>query len=188
MSAMELKTQEAWTDKPERCKFIVIYDDIPCRDAAIGLCYNLAHKLEDKVDITIFWWNTKYLIDRELVRQASDAAAQADLIILSTKSDYEIAPEVKAWIDEWLPMRMSREGAITVLTRQSRYPELLTSPLGTHMNLIAQKAQLDFLTPQALLAEDACETLRMREQKVTPVLDEIMERHRQPVSHWGLNE
>ena len=187
MSAMELKAQEAWTEKPDWCEVIAIYDDLPCRNAAIKLCHNLAHQFEDDLDFTFSWWNIKYLMDPQLARQAAAAASRADLLIFSTTSDLDLPADVKGWIEEWLPARLGREGALTVLTQQSHHPELLTSPLGQHLSSVARRGELDFISPHSLLSEDAWETIRLREQKVTPVLDEIL-RRTHPVSHWGLNE
>jgi hypothetical protein len=188
MSAMELKSHEAWPNKPDWCDITVIYEDVPCREAAMALCHNLAEQFKEDLEFTFSWWNMKYLIAPELARQASHAATRADLIIFSTHSDQDLTPDVKSWIENWLPDRLGREGAITVLTRHSHHPELLSSPLGQHLSEVARKGELDFLSPSVLLAEDAWETIRMREKKVTPVLDEILNRPHVPIAHWGLNE
>jgi hypothetical protein len=187
MSAMELQTPETWMSTPEDCEVVVGYDEQPSRDAALRLCHHLENNFKDDLDFAFTWWKFKYLLEPELARQASESAARADLIIISTHYDQELSPDIKNWIEEWLPRRKNPEGALTALTREARHPELWVSPLGLYLSSVGRRAQLDFISPHSLIKDDAWHNIRSREHQVTPLLDEIL-RRTHPVSHWGLNE
>ena len=187
MSAMEMQAPETWLDKPDDCEVVVGYDDQPSRDAALRLCQHLEKNFQGDLDFAFTWWKFKYLVEPALARQASEAAARADLIIISTHYDHELSPDIQDWIEEWVPMRKNQEGALTALTREAHHPELWVSPLGLYLSAVAQRAQLDFISPHSLIQDDAWQTIRSREHQVTPLLNEIL-RRTHPVSHWGLNE
>ncbi len=184
---MELKATDTWPEKPEACEVSVLYDQPSSRDSAIHLCRSLSNHFRDDPEFSFAWWNFKYLDEPALAREAAKSIQHSDLIILSTGSDQELPPKVQALLEESLTLRAAREGAITALTQIAQHPGLQASPLGQYLNAIAERNNLDFLSPASLLSEDAWETFRTREREVTPVLDEILSRSK-PSPRWGLNE
>ena len=68
---------------------LVAYDDVATRNRALQLYDRLTKKLADDYDFKCTWWKFDHLRDTALREQAADAAAEANMIILSIHADKE---------------------------------------------------------------------------------------------------
>ena len=94
---------------------LVAYDDVTTRNRALQLCDRLTKKLADDYDFKCTWWKFDHLRDATLREQAVDAAAEANMIILSIHADKELPIAVKTWTETWLARKDHGKRALVTL-------------------------------------------------------------------------
>lgn len=128
------------------CAIVVLYEDNSSRDAAIHLCQSLERTFNEELSFEVTWCRFRYFNDSAVACEAAEAAAHADLILVSIQHDQDLPLEIKAWFERWLPNRDSSVGAL-VLLQTATQPQPARCPVspGSYLYLLAQRANLDFL-------------------------------------------
>jgi hypothetical protein len=183
-------------DKPgqgseEKLAGVVIYENKATRDRAIQLCDSLVRNFWSDLSLEFTWWKFDYLHDPEISRLAAEAAARADMILFSAHARRELPPPVKSWIESWLRRREKRSAVLIALVGLATDQFKGLSPIHIYLREIAERGEMDYL-PHVLQtvterADISTEAITNRAEKVTSVLDGILQYHPVP-SRWGINE
>jgi hypothetical protein len=98
------ETQIEWTpdrDDPPTFNAVIIYEDGPTGRRAKLFCDKLVHELEDDCALRLELWSFQILAIPEFRKSAADAAAEADLVILSLNGEAGLPARVREWIEIW---------------------------------------------------------------------------------------
>ena len=142
------------------------------------------------LEIDFTWWRFDFLRDAGMVEAAADAAACSDVILFSAHGGRELPSVVEGWIERWVSRRGLRHGILVAMigTGEDRLKGL--TPIHVYLREVAQRATMDYL-PQVVDAElgrldSSIETITRRAEKLTSVLDNILQRRPAP-RRWGTN-
>lgn len=189
MSARDAKQNLEIRLRPEVCSVVVAYENAATRDFAIDLCDDLSRKFEGDLEFDFTWWGFKYLTDPQIAREAVNAAANADLIIVSVNHAQDFPFEVAEWFRQWSEQRLRSEGAL-VCVQASPLLENQPAPDDSLLRRIARHGNLDFLSlpeptrrpfplgdlpPTSGLANNGADHLRLLDERFHS-------------SGWGINE
>jgi hypothetical protein len=172
---------------------LVAYDDVTTRNRALQLCDRLTKKLADDYDFKCTWWKFDHLRDTTLREQAADAAAEANMIILSIHADKELPVAVKAWTETWLARKDHGKRALVTLIDGAQQQGQGFCPVQLYLQKVAHIGGMNFFSqPFDLPIETpryTAETIKERAVKVTPVLVQILnQRAAIPMWKFGINE
>jgi hypothetical protein len=168
---------------------VVAYEDHETRNRALQLYDHLAQQLLDDYDFQCSWWKLEHLRNPTLWEQAADAAADANMVMLSLRAERELRPDLKAWLESWVKQRDEHKSALVVLLEGSENG--VAHGLQPYLQNVARRAKMDFFAHtfegsknQAVFTPEA---LLQRAETVTPLLEEILQ---QPTAfpRWGINE
>jgi hypothetical protein len=87
-------------DKP-KCKVVIIYEDNAAGRRAKHFCGEVLRELVDACDISLDLWNWQVLGLFQVADTALQAAARADVVILSMHGTAELPATTKDWIERW---------------------------------------------------------------------------------------
>jgi len=172
----------------EVCCLAVIYEDAPCRDAAIQLCDRLLHHFRGDLSFDASWWQFRFLSDPWFAQQAGAAASRSDIILVAGGEPDELAVEVKVWFERWVAQRVQPGGALAWLPGTSRLRNARGGP-STYLQGLARRAQRDFLplTPPAPEEEELPGISAAATVWETTASNSALEA-KYHSSGWGINE
>lgn len=182
---------EASQAPEEKLSGVVIYEDRTTRDRAIQLCDGLVRNFWSDLSLEFTWWKFDYLRDVEISRIAVEAATRADLVLFSAHARRQLPAAVESWIESWLRRKETRSAVLVALIGLASDQIQGLSPIHIYLREVADRAQMDYL-PHVLQsvaerADISTEAITDRAEKVTAVLDGILQHHPVP-SRWGINE
>jgi hypothetical protein len=170
---------------------VVVYEDRATRSRALHLYDYLAQQLLDDHDFQCSWWKCDLLRDAALFEQATNAAADANMIIISVRATADLSAAVKRWIEQWVPRRTTRKSALAALFGADKSKPADVSPAHAYLQRVARLGHMDFFAHTFDLDSPRLgfdpQRLLERERRITPVMQEIL-RYQPPVSRWGINE
>jgi hypothetical protein len=170
---------------------VVAYEDTLTRTRALRLYDHLAQQLLNDYDFQCSWWKFEHLTNPLLRNQSADAAADANMVILSLRAQQDISPLHQNWIEEWLPRRDSRKSALVALVAGGNEPGHDKSPMITYLQNAARLGRMDFFTHSFDLnpsQPDLSARQIIQQVQVTPNhLHETLQRP-MPTPRWGINE
>jgi hypothetical protein len=169
----------------------VAYEDSTSRQHAIHLSDHMVHQYWEDLDIEFSWWKLAYLKDQEVLKAATQATAEADVVVLSLRAGFELTPMINGWIERWVKARAPKPGALVgLLEAHTARPEA-TRGLKNWLKEIAQLAGMELFCQEfpspAEFEGLSLDTLSQRAGVITPLLEEILT-HIDPVQRWGINE
>jgi hypothetical protein len=167
---------------------LVLYEDIPARNAAVELCDHLTAKFGAELEFEFTWWGFRYLSEEEIAKQAAGAALTADLILVSVPHAEDLPLEVKAWFERWLSDREPAEGALVVLetSGDNRQAQPIRDP---YLQLVALRAKMDYLPLREGQIADGTNGFST-ESFVSPRVMDLNGSQRQEDHYtgWGIND
>ena len=170
---------------------VVAYEDTHTRNRALHLYDHLAQGLLDDYDFQCGWWKFEHLTNTTLNQQAADAAAEANMVVLSLQARKQLLPLHKAWIEEWLPRRDNRKSALVVLIGGTDNMERESAPLLAELQLAARLGRMDFFTHAFDLTapqrQASVQQITDRARASNAPLPDFLQ-HRMPIPRWGINE
>jgi hypothetical protein len=138
------------------------------------------------------WYNVDFLDDSAILMEAIRAALMADVIVVSVYAADELPLELYAWIDVWLPRRLSRPGALAGLVGVADPLDAQSVRTREYLHAVARKARMDFIPQerQRPAASPATSVGPIAERAGTAgqVFKERPRPRYDAQSHWGLNE
>jgi hypothetical protein len=133
---------------------VVIYQDPLTRHWAADL-WDRVGKLIDSGGICSKSWNLSDLGGAFVFAEAVQAAAEADVLVISVRDVGDLPLLLHAWIDGWMPRRAGRAGALVALLGVPARPDALSGRAHEYLEAIARQAGLDFLPRERRLAEES---------------------------------
>ena len=156
---------------------VVIYDDDASREQAVQVCDHLMGRFWADRQLDLDWWSCAQMGELVASSEALDKATRADLIVFALQPDGDLPATMQNWIEEWVSLRGDREGLLVHLSGDPRESEAAS---GRHVFLrhAAHRGGIDYLThePQTLpwSTPDSLDSITARAERVTSVLDEIL--------------
>lgn len=170
---------------------VAAYDDVPARDRAVNLFHRLERQLGRDFELECSWWRLDHLREAPLLKQASDDAVRANMIILSLRETPELSQTSQAWIRSWVPRRGSQKAALVALVAGQKRPAKSGTPLLPSLKNVAKAAQMDFFLQwfDPASPPPATRTASHPEPAaVSPPSPPATLSTRQPSPRWGINE
>jgi hypothetical protein len=141
------ETQIEWTpDRDDQPTFnaVIIYEDGPTGRRAKLFCDKLVCELENEYAFSLDLWSFQILAIPEFRESAADAAAKADLVVLSLHGEAGLPARVREWIEIWSRQVLDSGPPLIALvdkptTRGSRN----ASALG-YLRGVAERIGIDF--------------------------------------------
>jgi hypothetical protein len=131
-------------DDMPRFNVVILYEDVPAGRRAKRLYDKLNHELEDECDFNLKLWNFQVLGIPEFGESAMEAAAQADLVILSLHGKAGLPAEIKQWIETWTGQIIDRTPAlVAVVDKPSARAGTAASTLA-YLSSVANRTGIDF--------------------------------------------
>jgi hypothetical protein len=169
---------------------VVAYEDSFTRNRALHLYDHLAQQLLDDYDFQCSWWKFDHLANATLRQQAADAAAEANMIILSVHARPELPSTHRLWMDSWLPRRDNRKAALVALVAGANALQNEAAPMLACLQNAARLSKMDFFTHEFNLPPQDGQRIvasTIPTVRSVPVLDHALEQ-RTPNPRWGINE
>jgi hypothetical protein len=76
---------------------------------------------------------------------ATEAAIEADLLVVSVCGAKELSPNFNRWIDSWLPCRLQQTGALVAVIGVPQQPNAFPARIREYLHDVARLAHMDFL-------------------------------------------
>jgi hypothetical protein len=172
----------AWMRAKATWSVVVVYEDDATRERAVSFCDDLVGRFWARLAFEVSWWSFAQIEALVPANEAAEKAARADLVVLSTAPEGDLAPALKRWLESWLPQRGEREGILVGLIDQAERPPGAEGAKHGYLRNAAHRAGLDYLTqvPQDLgrTMPDSLDSFGSRADHVTTLLDNIL--HQQP--------
>jgi len=170
---------------------VVAYEDTDTRNRALHLYDHLAQQLLDDYDFQCSWWKFDHLTNHALCEQATEAAVDANMVILSLNARRELAPAHKTWMEGWVPRRAHRKAALVTLIAGAGQPERDTPSMLAYLQNAARLAHMDFFPHSFDLPKPTLQwspdPLAERARVVTPFLQDSLHQTLS-IPRWGINE
>ena len=147
---------------------VVIYQDPLTRHWAADL-WDRVGKLIDSGGICSKSWNLSALAGAFVYAEAVQAAAEADVLVISLRGTGELPLLLHAWIEGWMPRRAGRAGALVALLGVPARPDALSWRAHEYLEAIARQAGLDFLPRERKLLEESVAPSTLA--RITPAND-----------------
>jgi len=99
-------------------------------------------------------WRISDLAHPDVFAEAVQAAAKANIIVVSFRDTGVLPPSLCEWVDAWMPHRISTGGALVGLIGMPPQPSALCGHAYTYLQAVARRAGLDFLTHERKLPDE----------------------------------
>jgi hypothetical protein len=90
-------------------------------------------------------WKIDELTNPRVFADAVQAAAEADVLVISVRDAGDWPASLHVWIDSWLPKRAGRGGALVALIGVPGRPDSQSGRAHQYLATVAREAGLDFL-------------------------------------------
>jgi hypothetical protein len=104
----------------------------------------LAARFRHEAEVTGETWNFALLANEHLLEQASIQAADADMILISTDSAFELPAHVRTWLESLPPGKPTKQ-ALVALLDSANENEMRVEPIRSYLRQIAGRSGMDFL-------------------------------------------
>jgi hypothetical protein len=170
---------------------VVAYEDSDTRNRALHLYDYLAQQLLNDTDFQCSWWKFDHLANDILRGQASAAASEANMVILSLHARQDLSPAQRSWIESWITRRSDRQAALVTLIGGAARPEVEAPSMLNYLQGAARRAGMDFFMHAFDLPGPAFKlsvTPPVARAPLTNVILQDTLQENVPVSRWGINE
>jgi len=170
---------------------VIAYEDTTTRNRALSLYDHLAQQLLDDYDFQCSWWKLGHLGNHSLHEQASDAAAEAHMVVVSLRAALEVPESARQWTESWLAKRGDQKSALVTVIAGDHLDPRKVCPIQAYMHKVARAANMDFFAHRFDAPDQQVpfvrSTLSDRATMVTPLMEEILD-HKWTFPRWGINE
>jgi hypothetical protein len=123
---------------------VILYEDGPTGRRAKSFYDKFIHELEDECDFNLELWNFQVLGIPEFGESATEAAAQADFVILSLHGKAGLPGEIKEWIETWTGQIIDRSPALVALVDKPNARGGTTASTLAYLSSVANRTGIDF--------------------------------------------
>src|SRR2546423_871323 len=128
-------------------KIVVAYDNLETAIRVKALVDRVAVEIRPACELKCEYWRFDLLCHVEFASAAAADALAADMIIVAPRDNAELGCEVKAWIENWIPLKMGSHSALVALLEPNgdgRTKDL--PPVCGYLRKVANRAGMDFLS------------------------------------------
>ena len=129
-----------------------VYQDPLTRHWAVEL-WDRVGQLISSEGLSCRSWKISALTDPGIFDQAVQAAAAADVLVVSVRDAGEWPTSLNSWIDAWQPKRGGRAGALVALIGVPCWPDAKCGSAHRYLETVARESGLDFLPRERKLPE-----------------------------------
>jgi hypothetical protein len=133
-------------------KVVTVYQDPLTRHWATEL-WERVEQLISGEGVCRQSWKISDLTDPRVFMDAVQAAAEADVLVVSVRDTRELPIGLYVWIDSWIPSRAGPAGALVALIGVPPEPDAQSGRAYQYLESVARKAGLDFLPHERKLPE-----------------------------------
>jgi hypothetical protein len=169
----------------ERFLVTVMYEDHLTHDRARELCDSVLAQFWGVLDFDFSWWGFDLLQTPALLQAAAEAAARAQLIVVSAHAGQRLPAPAEAWVARWRALRTIKGGILAGLI--GTVQERGTVPLTLYLSQVAREARMGFVPRLAPGSAKAQPLDRSASGQIFATLSRMLDPHASP-SHWGINE
>jgi hypothetical protein len=171
---------------------VIVYQDEPAQLWAAEM-WERVTRLIGNEGIQVHCWAIGDLTHPRVFAGAVEAAAEADVLIISATVAEDLPVNLYVWIDAWLPRRKIDEGALVTLLSVSEESSGASARALAYFQAIAARARMNFLPEERKLDTPESnrtfmDEMHTRAVTVTPILGDILTRSREGYRDWGINE
>jgi hypothetical protein len=127
-----------------RFNVVILYEDGPTGRRAKRFYDKLIHEFEDECDFNLELWNFQVLGIPEFGESATQAAEQADFLILSLHGKAGIPAEIKQWIETWTGQNIDRTPALVALVDKPESGGATAASTLAYLSSVANRTGIDF--------------------------------------------
>jgi hypothetical protein len=141
------ETQIEWTpdrDDPPTLNTVVIYEDGPTGRRAKLFCDKLVRELENECAFSLELWSFQILAIPEFRESAADAAAKADLVVLSLHGEAGLPPRVREWIEIWSRQILDSGPPLIALVDNPAMRDSRNASTLAYLRGVAERIGVDF--------------------------------------------
>jgi hypothetical protein len=128
----------------------IVYQDVLTREWATEL-WDRVEQLTDRRKIQCKSWNISELAHDGEFPLAVNAAAEADVLVISVRDTGELPLFLHVWIDAWIPRRRGREGALVAILGVPAQPDAQCGYTRDYLEAVAHRVGLDYLPRERTL-------------------------------------
>ena len=133
---------------PKLLKIILAYENLSAALWAAEAFKRLLHQNPENLETQLSPWSFSTLSDPNYIVQATDAAAEADLIVIAASSSFRLLPTfVEVWLKKGLQVRRSAHTAVAALFGCASRPDRPDSIRLQTVQRLAREAGCEFFTP-----------------------------------------
>ncbi len=174
---------------PEVFSVVVLYEDRETRDRVLDVSRHMEAQVGGEIQLRFSWWRFDFLADAELAQDAANAAATADMLLVSAHPGRGLPLTFTQWVEAWLPKRGSQESILVALIGSEHDSQ--DDAATQYLRVVATRARMDYLakplSPSSTTTRLSSTALSQRTEPKSPVLEDFL-RQPPPPSHWGINE
>ncbi len=187
----EVFTRETRSGQDPAFKVIIVYEDFHSGLRAMQLYERLTKQLAHECRFPLNLWKCDILGIPPVAEFAADAAASADLVMISLDLDAKIPAKLKTWIETWAGRRIPMDAALVALFNRESRPIGGFSSASAYLCDGASRGGMKFLAEAEELSgaseQPSVELVEPPIRKSVSTL-ETMASERNAYAHWGLNE
>jgi hypothetical protein len=170
---------------------VIVYEDFESGMRARMTWERCLPDLDHQFTIRSSMWKFDVLQLPRLRDIAAHDAAAADMVIISTHGEGELALAVRRWIELWLSQRANNSTALVALHDQNWTDDGKLSPVCAYLRRVAEKGNMDFFFKAGDWRNETFEhgTRTIHRQTTSPV--SMLEQTFQDapaLRGWGINE
>jgi hypothetical protein len=147
-------TADGSAETAQALSVVVVYQDPLTHYWATDL-WDRVGLLIDSGGICRKTWKLGDLTRAFAFADAVEAAAGADVLVISVRDAGELPLLLHVWVDAWMPRRAGRPGALVALIGVPSKPDALSGRAHQYLEATARQAGLDFLPRERRLPEEA---------------------------------
>jgi hypothetical protein len=167
------------------CKVVILSEDAFAQSKAMEICSRLETGLDREPVLAFDCWRFNDLADSSSARRATEAAADADILLFSTHGN-DLSLGARVLLESCARLRAKTEGALAVLITEPFSSSAAINALLARLEHAASRLHMDILSLVPPSAENVIEEIKQRANTVTSLLNQILN---QPhYAHGGLNE
>jgi hypothetical protein len=123
-----------------------IYGDVRALAGMHWVCSHWVKKFSRSLKFDCEWFGLDELQNAYLAQNAVAAAADACLILFPDKTDAELVPTIRSWVEIWLAQMSPGRSALVVLVRRNGGVRSREISIRDYLHDVARCAGLDFFT------------------------------------------
>jgi hypothetical protein len=167
------------------CRIVVVYEDAAAHDRAMELAGRLEEEMGAELPFIFESWNFKNLGEPASAREATSAAARADIILVSAHGN-DLPSAVGRWLELCALERTTDEGALALFLAEPFMLSAASEAVITRLQHAAGLLRMDFVSLIPYPAEQIIRSFKQRSNVAAATVSEYSDRP--GVGHWGLNE